>query len=50
MPGPFFYVQEPDQKMSEMKVFCVIYLTRRTLMSPGKSSPVIRTGLFLTGD
>ena len=26
------------------------YLTLRSLMSPGKSSPVIRTGLFLTGD
>ncbi len=25
-------------------------MTLRSLMSPGKSSPVIRTGLFLTGD
>ena len=26
------------------------YLTLRSLVSPGKSSPVIRRGLFLTGD
>ena len=33
--------------------FCLLgdfYLTLRSLMSPGKSSPVIRMGLFLTGD
>ena len=32
-----------------IKIFA-FYLTLRSLVSPGKSSPVIRRGLFLTGD